>query len=701
MTNPYDVEAIRKKEYPHLEGQVYLDHAGMTIYSKALVERSSSLLLSQVFGNPHSQSIPSVTTSTLVEQARLKALTLFNADPLEYDICFTLNATHAIKILAQGFKDTFPDFHYAYNINSHTSMIGVRELASGFSVFTDSVDVKDAPTLISWTGQSNFSGERFPISEWHKKFKQSGEKVYTLLDAASLCSTAPPDLSFEDSPDFLVCSFYKMFGLPDIGGLVFKKSAAAQVFSRRAYFGGGTVDALSAEERFVKRSCRVSTLLEDGTVPVHSVLQLSVAIDTHAEIYGSFRDISQHTAWITLHFLSMCKGLLYGNGAPMVEATPVSSTRGPIVSFCLLSSSGKRLGYYAFEKYASCRGISIRTGTLCNIGGVSRFLGRSHQDIVRDSSMGHKCGDSMDVIDGKVTGVIRASFGAMTTKGDIDCLCDCISEFLVEQTQEAAILKAKTARVERLVIYPVKSCTGFSIPRDVDWPIRNKSLAYDREFCLLGVQEGFKPIMLKNHPRMVDIVPEIILEGARMVIRNRQSGSRLEISLEEHNWEATPDGAFEYCARDKVTAFLTAIVGVPCVLGRKTGGQACHNKSDFLLISKASLEKLGDPSELSPRFRANILVDGVGAYEEDLWSGVTVKSHSSALQLRATGKCERCHMITVDQNTGIRDGVIYKNLAKTRKGEKGKVYFGINLDVEGKGEGCFLKVGDEVLLKHL
>ncbi|KAH0173268.1 hypothetical protein KCU67_g1362, partial [Aureobasidium melanogenum] len=45
--------------------------------------------------------------------------------------------------------------------------------------------------------------------------------TYTLLDAAALASTAPVDLSnTRESPDFVILSFYKIFGFFNIGTLL-------------------------------------------------------------------------------------------------------------------------------------------------------------------------------------------------------------------------------------------------------------------------------------------------------------------------------------------------------------------------------------------------------------------------------------------------------------------------------------------------
>jgi molybdenum cofactor sulfurtransferase len=101
----------------------------------------------------------------------------------------------------------------------------------------------ERPLLLAYPAQSNMDGLRLPL-RWCGDVQRlrGNARVYTLLDAAAYASTSPMDLSeVDESPDFAVLSLYKIFGFPDLGVLIVKKSAA-HVFESRTYFGGGTVD---------------------------------------------------------------------------------------------------------------------------------------------------------------------------------------------------------------------------------------------------------------------------------------------------------------------------------------------------------------------------------------------------------------------------------------------------------------------------
>jgi molybdenum cofactor sulfurtransferase len=63
-----------------------LDHAGTTLYAKSLLERFSTDMISNLYGNPHSASNASQLTTRRIEDVRLRLLKFFNADPQDFDV---------------------------------------------------------------------------------------------------------------------------------------------------------------------------------------------------------------------------------------------------------------------------------------------------------------------------------------------------------------------------------------------------------------------------------------------------------------------------------------------------------------------------------------------------------------------------------------------------------------------------------------
>ncbi|RMZ82015.1 hypothetical protein DV737_g2270, partial [Chaetothyriales sp. CBS 132003] len=168
-------------------------------------EEKTVELTGNVFGNPHSASAASQLSTRRIEDARLTALRFFNASPDEYGLIFTANATAAIKLVADLFRDLESGFEYAYHDESHTSLVGVRELAVGgsrcFSTreelmrvldptdstdSTDSTDNQDGrlPLLVAFPGQSNMTGRKFlqdHVAHVNKSRNRQERPIYTLL----------------------------------------------------------------------------------------------------------------------------------------------------------------------------------------------------------------------------------------------------------------------------------------------------------------------------------------------------------------------------------------------------------------------------------------------------------------------------------------------------------------------------------------
>jgi len=116
-----------------------------------------------------------------------------------------------------------------------------------------------AASLFAFPAQSNFSGVRHPLA-WAGDARRRGYRV--LVDAAAYAATSP--LSLARVPvDFVAVSFYKLFGYPTgVGALVVRRDALAIL--RRRYFGGGTVQFASVQNR-VALARPGAEAFEDGT----------------------------------------------------------------------------------------------------------------------------------------------------------------------------------------------------------------------------------------------------------------------------------------------------------------------------------------------------------------------------------------------------------------------------------------------------
>ena len=410
---------------------------------------------SHLFGNPHSHSPSSMLSTNEVESTRIQALRFFNADPEYFDLIFVANATAAIKLVADCFSDYTRGqggFWYGYHADAHTSLVGVREVAGqGSMCFHKDEGVncwvsdqgasrssilhgEDTIALFGFPGQGNMNGRRLPLL-WPQLLRCSrSRKIYSLLDAAALVATAPLDLSDHDkAPDFIALSFYKIFGFPDLGALIVRK-AAGHVLRTRRYFGGGTVDMVINrgfkgdinDDWFARKATSSHEMLEDGTPPFHSIVALRIALDVHKRLYGSMANVSRYCANLVNQLYREMSTIRHANGFLVCQIYKDaqstygdSKSQGPTIAFNVQNSRGHFIGKSDFETLAILNNIQIRTGGLCNPGGIASALNISPAEMRENFEEGVRCGNEVDQMHGKPTGLIRVSLGAMSSEKDV------------------------------------------------------------------------------------------------------------------------------------------------------------------------------------------------------------------------------------------------------------------------------------------
>ncbi|PKY00297.1 PLP-dependent transferase [Aspergillus campestris IBT 28561] len=639
--SPYldEVDSLREREYPLLSGTTYLDHAGTTPYPTSLITSFTADLTTSLYGNPHSLSSSSQLATQRIDDIRLRALRFFNADPEFFDLVFVPNATAGIKLVgdvlgdysSRSSSDTISreesrnGFWYGYHVDAHTSLVGARELAAQSRCFEtdDEVDGwidstlcngddEHPAQLFAFPAQSNMNGRRLVPARWCERIRRASQngnnnrsgkrKVFTLLDAAALVSTSPLDLSdARTAPDFTVLSFYKIFGFPDLGALIVRKEDAVEdVLRARKFFGGGTVDmvlASAAEEgEWHAKKGAIHECLEDGTLPFHSIVALGAAMETHARLYGSMERVALHVRFLATQLAGRLSALRHWNGQPVCclygGADYGDSTRqGPIIALNLKNSQGAWIGKSEVERLAAVKNIQIRSGTLCNPGGTARSLGWSGSDMRRHFSAGLRCGDDHDIMDGRPTGILRVSLGAMSSLGDGDAFVDFVDEFYVEKDAHVASLTPPVQDVspadfyiEALSVYPIKSCGAFKVPDGQRWTVKKEGLAWDREWCLIHQGTG-ATLNQKRYPRMALIKPDIDL--ARGILRIAAGDAVLEVSLDRGHTDDNPTCMTSLCqsaskpstvcgdrvvvqayTAPAVSAFFSSFLDVPCTLAR-------------------------------------------------------------------------------------------------------------------------------------
>lgn len=602
----------------------YLDHAGTTLYAKSLIEQFSNDLTTNLLGNPHSASPSSKLSTHRVEHVRARVLRFFKADPNDFDVVFVANATAGIKLLGEAFRDYGfdPDprhqsgFWYGYHKDAHTSLVGVRELATAGSRCFASNDAvgswiagRDpektghvhAHGLFAYPAQSNLDGRRLPLT-WPGCLRKSPDprhqNIYTLLDASAYVSTAQLDLSDVGcAPDFTVLSFYKIFGFPDLGALIVRKEAG-HMLRRRRYFGGGTVDMVISLKTcwHAKKEDTLHDQLEDGTLPFHNIIALGCALDVHDRLYGSMAAISKHTSHLVETLHDRLSSLRHANGELVCEiygdpnsTYGDSNTQGAVVAFNVRNSQGGWVGKSKVEELAIENNIHLRTGGVCNPGGIATALKLEPWEMRRNFAEGMRCGDDLDVISGKPTGVVRVSLGAMSNMRDVETFVDFMKNNFVDSYQPLPTrlplgwpqsMSEQLSFVQSLKVFLIEGCAGWKVPITSKWEVKQHGLAWDHEWCLVRPRERYA-LDPRLYARMAFLRPSLhVREG---VLKISTEGIDLKDTAVPHEltvslWESPPMHIEEmergsHRAADPYLSaqyenFFTSVVGTPCTLAR-------------------------------------------------------------------------------------------------------------------------------------
>jgi len=277
------------------------------------------------------------------------------------------------------------------------------------------------------------------------------------------------------------------------------------------------------------------------------------------------------------------------------------------------------------------------------------------------------------------------------------------------------------ATLSQLIIYPIKSCAALSVRAAT---LTRAGLAVDgvrdREWMVVGENGQF--LTQREHPRMALIVPRL---DARFLILCAPGMPALALPLahlpaaqavtrDVGLWD---DRVLADDCGAAAAAWFCAVLGVRCRLvrfgaaavratnGRWTGGvpqpTLFADGYPLLAIGAASLDDLNDkllaagrPALPMDRFRPNLVIDGLGAFEEDYVATFAL----GAAVITPVKPCPRCPIPSIDQATGLPGPDPLDILQAYRRNVRldGAVCFGMNCIVAA-GAGERLAVGQDVV----
>lgn len=281
-----------------------------------------------------------------------------------------------------------------------------------------------------------------------------------------------------------------------------------------------------------------------------------------------------------------------------------------------------------------------------------------------------------------------------------------------------------TPRIAALYVYPIKSCAGITTDAlrfDAMGPLD------DRRWML--VDDGGQFLTQREVPALALVRPSrqdgglrVIAPGMPPLAVTGSGGTRtttwcwddrcagFDEGIESRAWFSEYLGRGARLLRFDTTMTRAASrswvgdgTGAPGTLTRFTDG------FPLLVVSKASLDALnarlvlaGVPEATIQRFRPNIVVDGIDAFEEDLCETLTsVPFRGPPVVLRPVKPCTRCTIPEVDPGTGRHESGILLVLAGFRADPRlgGAATFGMNAVVTSGLDGT-LRVGDPLTVTH-
>jgi uncharacterized protein YcbX len=269
--------------------------------------------------------------------------------------------------------------------------------------------------------------------------------------------------------------------------------------------------------------------------------------------------------------------------------------------------------------------------------------------------------------------------------------------------------------ISQLVIYPIKSCAGLAVEHAT---LTSAGLVHmgvgDREWMVVDPSGQF--LTQREFSRMARIVPQVrdglvsvtFPDMAALPLERRhlpEDQTRLVAVWDDHVI-ATDCG-------DVAAAWFTQVLGTPCRLVRFrenvvrststtwTGGVAAATRFadgyPLLAIGAASLADLntrllaaGRAAVPMNRFRANLVIDGIDAFDEDYTATFT----AGDAVIAPVKPCSRCPIPSIDQASGVPGPNLLDILGTYRALARmdGAICFGMNCIVTA-GAGAELRVG--------
>ena len=286
-----------------------------------------------------------------------------------------------------------------------------------------------------------------------------------------------------------------------------------------------------------------------------------------------------------------------------------------------------------------------------------------------------------------------------------------------------------SARIARLLVYPVKSCAGIDVSEAL---LTEFGLDLDRAWMVVDAHGEF--VTQREQPRLALVQPQFRRGGEELVLR---APGMLALHLRVDTVEQPVrvrvwnDEVSAYDMGSLAAQWFTDFLGLNAQglpdtgLARYrlvrfdpehrrlsdrawTGGvEALNQFSDgypVLVLGQASLDEFNTrlqsqghaPVDVR-RFRPNIVLEGLQAHDEDRVGPLQIDTPEGQALLTPVKPCPRCPIPNIDPLTAVSSPQVGDTLQTYRQDARlgGKLTFGMNAIVTA-GVGQMLRVGQPV-----
>ncbi|KAG5028215.1 hypothetical protein AAZX31_05G048500 [Glycine max] len=440
-----EVDRIRAREYHHLNhsSNSCFDYTGYGLFSYDQQQRSYSY---PTVASSSSSSLPYFTSdasffdisyksvnlqsqvlyggheSELESRIRKRIMSFMNVSEAEYTLVFIANEVSAFKIVADSFQ--FQNNRQLLTVYDHSSealdvMIesckkqGVHVLSAEFSWPNLGMEWRKLKKMVTKNKREKRKGGLFvfplhsrvtgaPYSYvWMSMAQEHGWRV--LLD---VCGLKPKEMGTLGmslfKPDFMVCSFYKVFGEnpSGFGCLFVKKSSVSALKDPGNAISIGIISLVPAFRHETNEQVVIETEtehhqqveIEELSIPFDSStdrnrlgtknegLEIHCRGLDHADSVGLLL-ISSRTKYLVNWLVNALMSLKHPHHEDSISliriyGPKISSLRGPAVAFNIFDWKGEKIDPALVQKLADRNNISLGSSYLRNI----RFSDKNEEE---------------------------------------------------------------------------------------------------------------------------------------------------------------------------------------------------------------------------------------------------------------------------------------------------------------------------------